>query len=1027
MKRKLLLINSNISLELPGRWGVDLRRLALFLICLLSPAYGLDPSRAMSQYVRQHWGTESGFPKGPVYSINQTADGYLWIGTDAGLVRFDGVKFELIPDVRGEFKVASVLGVTPDRDGSLWVRLPHHIFLRYKDGAFENVMPSFGRPRSSITAVGRTQSGELLLWALEGEGSAIVRRGDRFETIAISSGLSRSPALAIAETSVGDIWIGTRDAGLYRFQQGRAIAVTKGLPDLKVNCLLPVGNGELWIGTDQGIVRWNGSELTQQGLPVSLSRIQALSLTRDRDANLWVGTNSEGLLRVNSQDVAAFDKREQAMYEAVTAVFEDREGNLWIGGANGIERLRDSVFVTQASSRRLPSEKSGPVYVDGNGRVWFAPIAGGLYWEKEGRGGGVTADGLGTDVVYSIAGGAGELWIGRQGGGLTRLSIDGRGTPRSRTYTEADGLAQNSVYAVHRNRDGTVWAGTLSGGVSRLKDGKFMTFTSDGGLASNTVTSILESVDGTMWFATPNGLSEFANGRWRNFGAEKGLPSQNVNCLFEDSAGTLWVGAAAGLCYRNPSGGFESPPNLPAALKEAIFGVAQDQNGALWIATSNHVMWVKRDELMAGKLGEADRREFGIADGLLGVEGVKRHRSVATDGHGQIWFSLNRGLSTIDPERLRTAIAPALVHIQSITADGSRVDPGGPIQISAARQRVTFSFVGLSLAIPERVKFRYRLENFDSDWSRPSSVGEAIYTNLNPGVYRFRVIASNTDGVWSSDEAVIGFRIKPIYWQTWSFRLSVALGIGLMILSLMRIRMIQLTRRMNLRFEERLAERTRIAQELHDTLLQGFLSASMQLQVAENYVPGDSPAKPILGNALKLIGQVIDEGRNAIRGIRVSDPQSLDLEQVFTRVRDELDAQPGNGMSTAKEIGFRVIVEGRPRALHPILRDEVYRIGREALVNAYRHAGADHIEVELEYTGKQMRILVRDDGCGIDPQILGAGRDGHWGLIGMRERAERIGARLRVRSAVSSGTEVELSIPGQIAFESQRSRSTYGK
>jgi ligand-binding sensor domain-containing protein len=531
MKRKLLLINSNTSLELPGRWGVDFRRLALFLICLVSPAYGLDPSRAMSQYVRQHWGTESGFPKGPVYSINQTADGYLWIGTEAGLVRFDGVKFELIPDVRGEFKVASVLGVTPDRDGSLWVRLPHHTLLRYKDGAFENVMPSFGRPRSSITAVGRTQSGELLLWALEGEGSAIVRRGDRFETIAMSSGLSRSPALAIAETSVGDIWIGTRDAGLYRFQQGRAIAVTKGLPDLKVNCLLPVGNGELWVGTDQGIVRWNGSELTQQGLPVSLSRIQALSLTRDRDANLWVGTNSEGLFRVNSQGVAAFDKSSQGMNQAITAVFEDREGNLWIGGANGIERLRDSVFVTHASSRRLPSEKSGPVYVDGNGRVWFAPIAGGLYWEKEGRGGGVTADGLGTDVVYSIAGGAGELWIGRQGGGLTRLSIDGRGTSRSRTYTEADGLAQNSVYAVHRNRDGTVWAGTLSGGVSRLKDGRFMTFTSDDGLASNTVTSILESMDGTMWFATPNGLSEFTNGRWRNFSAENGLPSQNVNCL----------------------------------------------------------------------------------------------------------------------------------------------------------------------------------------------------------------------------------------------------------------------------------------------------------------------------------------------------------------------------------------------------------------------------------------------------------------------------------------------------------------
>lgn len=1019
MKRKLFSRNSNISPE--GAWSGCARRhwFAFLLIWLVSPAYALDPGRAMSQYVRHRWGTESGFPRGPVYSINQTTDGYLWIGTDAGLVRFDGVKFELIRDSRRVFKVASVLGVTPDRDGSLWVRLPRPTLLRYKDGAFENVMPSFGRPSSTVTTMGRTQSGELLLWVLEGEGSAIVRRGEQFETVTTSSGLSRSPVLAIAETSVGDIWIGTRDAGLYRFHEGRAVSVTKGLPDLKVNCLLPVGNGELWIGTDQGIARWNGVELTQQGLPASLKDIQALSLTRDRDANLWVGTNSHGLLRVNTEGVATF----QGTYEAVTAVFEDREGNLWIGGANGIERLRDSVFVTRSVPGGLPSEMNGPIHVDRSGRVWFAPIAGGLFWEKNGRGGGVMIDGLGKDVIYSITGGDGDLWIGRQRKGLTHLWTDGRrerNGPRFETFTQADGLAQNSVYAVQRSRDGTVWAGTLSGGVSKLKDGKFTTFTSADGLASNTVASILESGDGTMWFATPNGLSEFANGRWRSYTTENGLPSQNVNCLFEDSAGMLWVGTAAGLCHRAASGEFESPPNTPAPLKEAIFGVAQDQKGALWIATSNHVMWVKRDELTAGKLGEADRREFGIADGLLGVEGVKRHRTAATDQYGQIWFSMNRGLSVIDPERLTAAATPTIVLIQSIMADGSSVDAGGPIQISAARQRVTFGFAGLSLAFPERVKFRYRLENFDSDWSRPSPVGEAIYTNLNPGAYRFRVIASNTDGVWNSEEAVIGFQIKPMYWQTWSFRLLVALATGLMIFSVMRIRMIRLTRRMNLRFEERLAERTRIAQELHDTLLQGFLSASLHLHVAADHIPGDSPAKPMLGDVLKLIGQVIEEGRNAIRGIRISDLKFLDLEQAFARVRDEFDVQSANGTHPAKEIGFRVIIEGRPRALHPIMREEVYRIGREALVNAYRHAGAENIEVELEYTGNYMRILVRDDGCGIDPQILSAGRDGHWGLTGMRERAERIGARLRVRSAASSGTEVELSIPGQIAFESQK-------
>jgi len=254
-----------------------------------------------------------------------------------------------------------------------------------------------------------------------------------------------------------------------------------------------------------------------------------------------------------------------------------------------------------------------------------------------------------------------------------------------------------------------------------------------------------------------------------------------------------------------------------------------------------------------------------------------------------------------------------------------------------------------------------------------------------------------------------------MFWQTWWFRLSAVFACLLAILALYRFRMRQLTRQLNVRFEERLAERMRIAQELHDTLLQGFLGASMQLHVAVDHLPADSPAKPMLGRVLKLIGQVIEEGRNTIRGIRSSDGNALDLEQAFSHIRQELAIQRESG----EPISFRVTVAGRPRALHPMIRDEAYRIGREALVNAFRHSRAESIEVQLEYGSNHLRILVRDDGCGIDPQVLRTGRTNHWGLSGMHERAGRIGARLSVRSHDAGGTEVELSVPGHLAFELQ--------
>jgi signal transduction histidine kinase len=336
---------------------------------------------------------------------------------------------------------------------------------------------------------------------------------------------------------------------------------------------------------------------------------------------------------------------------------------------------------------------------------------------------------------------------------------------------------------------------------------------------------------------------------------------------------------------------------------------------------------------------------------------------------------------------------------------------GESVLIRSSHKRITLEYTGLSLAAPERVRFRYFLDGFDRGWSEPVASREAVYTNLSPGSYRFRLVASNSDGLWNGPETSIVFEVEPALWQAWWFRVGCVLVAGSLMLFLYRLRLRHLTRQLNVRFEERLSERTRIAQELHDTLLQGVLSASMQLHVADDRLPANSPVKPLLTRVLELMGDVIDDGRNTLRGLRSPGQEVRDLAQAFSLIPGELGLQ--------QQIDYRVVVEGHSRPLHPMIRDDVHRIGREALVNSFRHAQATSIRVEIEYGTKQLRVLVHDNGIGIDPQVLHSGREGHWGLSGMRERAERIGARLSVWSNPGNGTEVELSVPASIAFEAK--------
>lgn len=984
------------------------RRLALYgitLICLFSHAYGLDPNRSLFQYVRESWNTESRIPGGAVNAIGQTNDGYLWLGTDKGLFRFDGfnlvqVSFSSIVDA----SKVPILGLVMDANGDLWVRVQGSDVLRQRNGKFETVTYGAGPLSSQVTAVSKDRNGAVLVSdVIEGTFRFV---GEKAQNVATPNMLpGSSPVISIAETSEGTIWLGTLGAGLFLMADGRAAAVNAGLPDRKINCLLPVSNEDLWVGTDNGLYHWNGKEFRREALPSSLGNVQVLSLLRDRDSNVWAGT-ARGLLRINAKGTSFAEEKELRGSGAINTLFEDREGNIWVGGARGFGRIRDSVFVTYSSSTDPRFERSGPIYVDAKGRTWFAPGQGGLYAIKDGRIRHSTTVVPTNDVVYSIGGSGDEMWVGRQHGGLTHLQLR-NGTRTSHTYTEVEGLAQNSVYAVLQGRDGSVWAGTLSGGVSRFQHGRFTTYTAASGLAGNTVTSILEGQDGIMWFGTSDGLSSLSNGQWKTYTAQNGLPSTNLNCLFEDSSGTLWAGTSGGLAFF-ASGTFQVP-FLPGVLREAIFGIAEDRNGWFWITTSTHVLQLARDKLISNKLGQGEIREYGPADGLPSSEGVNRSRSLISDSERRIWISVKGGLAVVDPSPLATSWRPAIPHVEAVTADGTAISPVDYLRIPAAHKRITFAYTALSLAVPERIRFRYLLDGFDRQWSEPSAAREAVYTNLGPGTYRFRLLASNSYGEWNGSEADVSFEVEPAFWQTWWFRSCLVLLMACTLWVLYRFHLRRLTQELNMRFEERLAERTRIAQELHDTLLQGFLSASLQLDVAEDQLPEDSPTKPLLKRVLQLMGTVTEEGRNALRGLRTIETDNQSLETAFSRLRQEFPLDD--------KTDYRVIVDSATRPLRPLIRDEVYRIVREALLNAFTHAHANRIEVEVEYTSRHLRVLVRDDGRGINPQVLHSGREGHWGLVGIRERSERIGANLKLRSRIGAGTEVDLTVPGSIAFE----------
>jgi ligand-binding sensor domain-containing protein/signal transduction histidine kinase len=984
----------------PSRWLAT----GLALICLASEARALDPNHTLSQYLREQWTTDNNFPGGAIDAITQTSDGYLWMGTEKGLVRFDGVNFRLTSSF-SEFSGDPVSGLTTDGDGRLCVIFWGAGVLCYRDGKFVNLASSLRRTTLEVASSWREEDGASLLTDLI-DGMLRVR-GDDVQVLAPPATLPPSLVLAMAETRGGKIWLGTA-AGLFYFADGRTTRVTD-IADKKINCLLPVGDRELWIGTSKGLYRGNGTLFSRVNLPPALATVEVLALLRDHDGNIWAGT-TRGLVRINAFGVS-FSEESDFGGRGINALFEDREGNLWAGGGRGLERIRDIVFVTYALTAGSAHSKDGrpvyggPVYVDSENRTWFAPAGGGLYVMQNGRARAVKSSMLHREAIYSIAGRKNEIWIGTQHSGLKRFEYR-NGVIGGKTYTQENGLAEDSVFAVYQSQDGAVWAGTLTSGISKFKDGRFVTYTRADGLASNTISAILETRDGTIWFATPNGLSSLWRGHWTTYTTGEGLPSNSVNCFFEDSSGVLWIGTSRGMAFFK-SGRVQVPREAPDSLREEAFGISEDKEGWLWIATSGHVLRVSNPKLSGGVLRSAEVCEYGAADGLPNTMGVKRSRSVVADGEGRIWFSLTRGLSVVDPSHITNTSALALPHVEAIMADNDPITVGELVRIPSSHKRITFMYSGLSLAVPERIRFRYSLDGFDRGWSEPTAAREAVYTNLSPGSYRFRVIASNSFRQWNDSEAAISLEVDPAFWQTWWFRGSCVAAFLALLWAFYQLRLHQVARQFNIRLEERVGERTRIARDLHDTFLQTIQGSKLVVDDALDPSSDHLRMHRAMQQLSVWLTSAMQEGRAALNSLRTATTQTNDLAEALRRVTED-------GMiPSSMAVTFSVV--GDAREMHPIVRDEIYRIGYEALRNACTHSGASRLQVELRYA-RDLTLRVDDNGTGIDAFIADRGKDGHFGLQGMRERAARIGGKLTLRSSSNSGTKIKIVVPGGIIF-----------
>jgi signal transduction histidine kinase len=580
--------------------------------------------------------------------------------------------------------------------------------------------------------------------------------------------------------------------------------------------------------------------------------------------------------------------------------------------------------------------------------------------------------------------------------------------------------------ALAEDQSGGLWASIL-GGVFRLKDGVWTPYGGIAALPRRAAITIVRDRRDRLWFAYSGGSVAVLDGeRVRTYGVAEGLQIGNVlaNCPGRINH---WFGGEFGLA-RLEGERFYSIQSAPEMPLDGITGIVEMTDGDLWLNGRSGIVHIAASELQRSRVDPVYRvrgETLGAFDGVVGSAAMLRPLPTAVEAaDGKLWFATTGGIYGIDPARRVHNRMPPTVQIRALTVAGHAIEPVAGLTLPTYTTAIRFDYIGLSLTAAEKVRYRYRLDGVDTEWRELTAARQALYTNLRPGHYTFHLTAANNDGVWNEAGASLAFTIPPAFAQTRWFIALCAVGVAATVWALVLLRVHQLRRRLEQRMEDRLNERTRIARDLHDSLLQGFQGLMFRLQAVRQLLPArPGDAANSLDSAMQIGDQAIGEGRDAVQNLRSSSFDDRDLATSLSALGAELEA----GIDPGSMPEYRVVVEGRPRELTAVVRNEAYRIAREAICNAYQHAKAGRIEAEVSFGDADLTIRVRDDGVGVDPRILERGqRPGHWGLPGMRERSESFGGELHVWSQGNAGAEVELRIPADVAYSVPRGSSFAG-
>jgi len=968
------------------------------------------PQPLLAEYTHTAWGGLQGAPV-DVMKFAQTSDGWLWMATAIGLYRYDGTAFERVDAVYGQrLRSNDIIGLMATRDGALWVgyRLGGATVFR-KDGA-RHFTETEGLAGGTVFHIEEAPDGAV--WVASVGGLARLAPGAaRFERLGREVGLPAANMYHVLFARDGTEWIGS--AGGAFFRKPGTPRFAQAWPRTALMSMAEGPDGTVWASDTAGRyyrLRTTAPAPRDPPRPV----VQASGLRFDREGQMWL-LRKDAVERQPDQTMLPLPAQRLIVAGGLSGMlaqcfYQDREGNIWIGTSAGIDRLRRNRLRQLPTRRRFdhPAMIAGP-----DGGLWVGDGANATYrFADPDDVAGTLVDKGHFSAGYRAPDGA--LWIAGADG-LRRHAADGSVT----RVAPPDAVRGAAVLALREDARGDMWVAFVGGALFRFAGGAWIPNGGLAGLPPSRVMAMETDAQGRLWMGhADNRISVLAGdadpdaGSVRHLGAAHGLALGRILSLQRDGR-AMWVGGERGtMLYRD--GRFAALRGMRGETFRGVSGIVRTPDGHLWLHGADGIFHIDAASLSAWLTDPARDvafERFDAQDGLRGhASQIAPLPSLVQSADGRLWFSTSGAIAVADPAHLRrNPLAPPVV-IRGVTSAGRSYDaenrPALALPQGASNLRIAFA--ALALSMPERVRLRYRLGGVDADWQEAVGQRAASYTNLAPGTYRFELTAANEDGVWNPRPATLEIHIPPTFVQTRWFLLLLALGAALLLYAAYALRVSHITRRLQERTDARLEERSRIARSLHDTLLQSVQGLIMSFNAHAHQVPEGSSERARLERTLGLAGRLLVDGRDQIMGLRASASPD-ELPRALQAFGIELAEYSGNA--------FELRVAGHVVPLQPHVSEEVYAIGREALFNAARYAGAGGMLLEIDYGMDAFALRIRDDGQGVDETVAAAGsRPGHWGLPGMRERAAAVGASFQLASAPGAGTEIRVSLPAGLAY-----------